>query len=351
MRLAAGLLLALASAAALSYGFYLQHTASGGLPALSPRHPLAALSALFTSGRWLAGFIGGLAGWGLYIVALDLAPLSLVQATSAGGVGLLALFVHAGGTRLGARDRAAVAASVGGLLLLGLSLPAGVGHAAASGWGPPLGWILASVLAACVAASPAGTMLRPGAGLAAAAGLLYAAGDVSTKAAVSGIRPVFVFALLLPVCHGLAFVCLQLAFQRGTALATAGVSTLLTNLLPILAGLTVFAEQLPGGISGVLRGAGFAAAVLGAALLAGPGAPGQSPGPRPAAGPAPAASQPSPPAAPARAPRPWTWRRRPHRRRSQRAISGTRLWSLRSWSTPERWCLYPRRAVRALRRS
>ena len=327
MRLAAGLLLALVSAAALSYGFYLQHAASGGLPALSPRHPLAALSALFTSGRWLVGFIGGLAGWGLYIVALDLAPLSLVQATSAGGVGLLALFVHAGGTRLLARDRAAVGASVGGLLLLGLSLPAGVGHAAASGWGPPLGWILVSVLAACVAAGPAGTMLRPGAGLAAAAGLLYAAGDVSTKAAVSGIQPVFVFALLLPACHGLAFVCLQLAFQRGTALATAGVSTLLTNLLPILAGLTVFAEQLPGGIPGVLRGAGFAAAVLGAALLAGPGAagaPGQSPEPRPAAGPAPAASQPSPPAAPARAPRPRTWRRLPHRRRSDRATSGTR---------------------------
>jgi hypothetical protein len=232
MRLAAGLFLALVSAAALNYGFYLQHAASGTLPALSLRHPFTSLSALFTSGRWLIGFIGGLAGWALYIVALDLAPISLVQATSAGGVGLLALLVQAGGTRLPTRDKAAVAASVAGLLLLGLSLPAGVGHAATVSWSLPFGWILASVLAAAAAAGPAGALLRPGAGLAAAAGLLYAAGDVSTKAAVSGISPVLMFALLLPACHGLAFICLQLSFQRG---------------------------------------AGFAGAVLGAALLARPG--------------------------------------------------------------------------------
>jgi hypothetical protein len=268
MRLAAGLLLALASAAALGSGFYLQHAASGRLPALSPRHPVVALSALFTSRRWIAGFGVGLAGWALYIAALYLAPISLVQATSAGGIGLLALLVRAGGTPLSGWDRIAVAASVGGLLLLGLSLTGGGGHAPAVGWPGPLGWVLASALAAGVAATPAGAVLRQGAGLAVAAGLLYAAGDVATKAAVDGVSPVVVFALLLPACHGLAFICLQLSFQRGPVLATAGVSTLLTNLLPILAGLTVFAEPMPGGLPGALRGAGFAGAVLGAALLA-----------------------------------------------------------------------------------
>ena len=51
MRLAVGLLLALLSTAALSYGFYLQHTAAGTLPALSLRHPFSSLSALFTQRR------------------------------------------------------------------------------------------------------------------------------------------------------------------------------------------------------------------------------------------------------------------------------------------------------------
>lgn len=268
MRLALGLLLALLSAAALSYGFYLQHAASGSGPRLSVRHPLASLASLLRNWRWLAGFVTGLSGWGLYIAALRFAPLTFVQATSAGSVGLLALLVRLGGGRLSGRERLAVAVSAGGLLLLGLSLPAGTPQAAHPGWQAPLAWALASVLLAGIAAVPAAGMLRPGAGLAAASGLLYSAGDVATKAVVDGTRPAGLFVLLLLACHGLAFGSLQLAFQRGNALATAGVSTLLTNAVPILAGLVVFSERVPGGGAGAVRGLGFAGAVLGATLLA-----------------------------------------------------------------------------------
>lgn len=284
MMLLTGLLLALLSTAALSYGFYLQHTASGTLPTLTLRHPLSSLAALFSNWQWLAGFVTGLSGWALYIVALGFAPLSLVQATSAGGVGLLALLVRLGGGSLLRPERLAVATSVAGLLLLALSLPAGASHAAAPDWTAPLSWVLASMLLAGIAAAPAAAMLRPGAGLAIASGLLYAAGDVATKAAVGRISPVILFAALLLVCHGLAFVALQLSFQRGTALATAGVSTLLTNILPILAGLTVFAEHMPGGPAGIARGLGFAGAVLGATLLAATGRAAAPAAARPAGG-------------------------------------------------------------------
>jgi len=269
MTFAAGLLLALGSTAALSCGFYLQHTASGTVPALTLQHPLWSLSALFTSWKWLAGFVIGLSGWAFYIIALGLAPLALVQATSAGGVGLLALLVKRGGGRLTRPERLAVAASAGSLVLLGLSLPAGARQASAPGWAAPLGWVLASAILAMMAAIRGRALLRPGAGLAMAAGLLYAAGDVATKAAVGRTSPVFLFAVLIPVCHGPAFAALQLGFQRGTVMATAGVSSLLTNVLPILAGLTIFAEHMPGGAAGILRGLGFAGAVLGATLLAG----------------------------------------------------------------------------------
>jgi len=269
MMLAAGLVLALLSTAALNTGFYAQHAAAGSLPPLTVRHPVTSLAALFTSRRWLIGFVTGLAGWGLYIGALALAPLSLVQATSAGGVGLLALLVRVGGVRLSGREQAAVAASVGGLLLLGLSLSAGTGHAGRVTGTVPLAWVLTSLAAAGVTAFAGTRLLRPGAGLAVASGLLYAAGDVATKGAVTGIAPVYLFAVLLPLCHGLAFVSLQLAFQRGSALATAGVSSLLTNLLPVVAGILVFQEYLPAGLPSVLRALGFAGAVLGAALLAG----------------------------------------------------------------------------------
>jgi hypothetical protein len=268
MSLTVGLVLALLATAALSCGLYLQHSALGTLPTLVLRHPLRSLSWLFTSWRWLAGLVAGLTGLALYIVALSFAPLSLVQATLAGGVGLLALLVRRGGGSLSRRDQVAVAASVGGLLLLGLSLPAGAVGAASPGWAGPLLWVLASMFLAGLAAVPAAAVLRPGAGLATAAGLLYSAGNVATKAAVDGTNPMLLFWGLLLACHGLAFVCLQLSFQRGTAMATAGVSALLTNLTSILAGLIVFSEHVPGNAAGVLRGLGFAGAVLGATLLA-----------------------------------------------------------------------------------
>ncbi|HEY6275700.1 MAG TPA: hypothetical protein VIX86_05160 [Streptosporangiaceae bacterium] len=284
MKLTAGLLLALISTATLNYGFYLQHAATGALPALSLLHPAASLRALFTNRIWAAGFTSGIAGWALYIIALGLAPLSLVQAASAGGVGLLALLTWASGARLSKREWAAAAAAAGGLLMLGLSLPAGGAHTTPTSWGPPLAWVLASVLLAAAAAGPAAAVLAPGSGLAVAAGLLYAAGDVATKAAIGGTAPLILFALLLPACHGLAFTCLQLSFQRGTTLATAGVSTLLTNTLPILAGITIYAEHMPGGIPGILRGFGFAGAVLGAAMLARPGPPAHDDSSRPGNG-------------------------------------------------------------------
>jgi hypothetical protein len=76
------------------------------------------------------------------------------------------------------------------------------------------------------------------------------------------------FALPVIASHAFAFVALQLGFQRGGALATAGVATLFTNALPIVAGIALFREPLPGGALGVLRVIGFVAVIVGAAVLA-----------------------------------------------------------------------------------
>jgi hypothetical protein len=109
-------------------------------------------------------------------------------------------------------------------------------------------------------------VLPPGAGFGTAAGVLYAAGDVGTKAAVGGgARLWFIPAIL--ACHGAAFVCMQLAFQRGGRLGTAGLAVLWTNALPIVAGTIVFGESLPGGFSGTARVVAFVLVLIGAAAL------------------------------------------------------------------------------------
>jgi hypothetical protein len=68
--------------------------------------------------------------------------------------------------------------------------------------------------------------------------------------------------------HGSAFAALQRAFQRGKALVTAGLNTLATNALPIVAGLALFHETLPGGAAGATRFLAFCLVVCGAGLLA-----------------------------------------------------------------------------------
>ncbi|HWC46590.1 MAG TPA: hypothetical protein VG868_10810, partial [Casimicrobiaceae bacterium] len=63
MTIAAGLVLALASATALNWGWIAQHTAASALPALELRRPIASLVSLFRNARWLGGFVAGLFGW------------------------------------------------------------------------------------------------------------------------------------------------------------------------------------------------------------------------------------------------------------------------------------------------
>lgn len=269
--LALALLLALASAAALNWGFYRQHEQASVLPALSLAHPFRSLHVLFGNLRWLVGFLVGILGWGFYVVALAFGPLSLVQAASAGGIGILALLVWRwGGVTLARREWVGVAVSVTGLVLLGISLLGRGGNA--HNWGSHGSWVAITLwlgvsgLLAAFFAGPGRRLVVAGAGFGIGAGFLYAAGDVGTKAAVAGgWRALFIPALL--AAHGLGFVMLQLGFQRGSALATAGVATLFTNAAPIAAGMALFHEPLPGDARGALRVLAFATVVIGAGLL------------------------------------------------------------------------------------
>jgi hypothetical protein len=243
-----------------------QHDAVATLPTLSLRRPLLAVGALLRSPRWVVGFATGLAGWALYIGALALAPISLVQGVSAGGIGLLALAVQRRrGLRLGAREAAAVTLSMSGLVLLAASLAGGIVSGRTTTTADVLLWLAASIAAVFVLTGPVSRTLAGGAGLGLAAGTLYAAGDVATKAAVAG--DVVLIAAVL-ASHGAAFAALQLAFQRGGALVTAGLNTLATNALPIVAGLALFHERVPGGAAGAARLLAFVLVVAGAGLLA-----------------------------------------------------------------------------------
>jgi drug/metabolite transporter (DMT)-like permease len=255
------------SAVLLNASFYAQHSASASLPDLSLARPFASLRLLVSDRAWLVASGAGWIGWGAYIAALGFAPLSIVQALSASGVGLLALIEHRFGAPLGRRELLGAALSVGGLVLVVSSLthttvgrrPGEIGLLVLVGCG----------LAVAAAAVAAPTRFLPrGAALGIAAGVCYGIGDVATKGALRGSGPVLIPVFL--ACNVLGFVTLQLAYQKGTVLETAGLASLFTNAIPIVIGISIFDESPPSGPLGAIRFAGFALTLVGGLLLARP---------------------------------------------------------------------------------
>jgi hypothetical protein len=102
-----------------------------------------------------------------------------------------------------------------------------------------------------------------------AGGLMFSIGDFSTKLATQGGTR-FAFVVTLVIGYSLGTSLLQLGYQQGAALTVAGIATLLTNALPILAGTIVLGEPVPSGAFGALRLLAFVAVSAGAVLLASP---------------------------------------------------------------------------------
>lgn len=267
MHLAFALAATLVSSCALNIGYLLEHSAVRRLPTLSIRSPVASVRRLLGSRRWLLGFGTEAAGWALYVLALTLAPLSLVQATAAGGIGILAIMVsRVTRTPLTRYERLGVVISVCGLVLLGISLAGAHGEGTGADHLSVGLWVAASAAAAIASVQLLSRRIPPGPAYGLAAGILFAAGDVATKGAVeAGGHLGFVAALV--AAYGFGTLVLQAGFQRGSALTTAGIATLLTSALPIVAGMTIFGEPLPNGWLGAIRIAAFATVVVGAVFL------------------------------------------------------------------------------------
>jgi hypothetical protein len=267
VQIAFALLVTLVSACLLNVGYLLQHSVASQAPPLSLRKPLASVRSLLGNRRWMLGLATESAGWLLYVAALALAPLSLVQATAAGGIGILAIMVsRVTHVPLGGRERVGAVLSVLGLALLGISLAGSHGEGSAAGYVWIGVWLVASAIAA-VALIGLSRVIGGGPAWGLAAGILFAAGDVSTKMAVSGGAADLAFLVCLIVFYSLGTAVLQAGFQRGGALTIAGLATLLTNALPIAAGMLVFNEPFPSGWTAAARVVAFAAVIGGAFLL------------------------------------------------------------------------------------
>ncbi len=265
---AAALVLALASTTLTNIAYLREHDAAVALPPLSLRRPLQSVRALLTDRSWLLGFALESSGFALYVFALALAPLSLVQSVAAGGIGILAyVSARMSRRRLGRHETAGVLVSMLGLLALAVSLSRGTGEGTGGSTAEIVLWLGATAAAALVALTLGQRLGVLAVAEGVAGGLLFSIGDISVKIATQGgARTIFAIGVVAGYALGTAL--LQLGYQQGGALTVAGLATLLTNALPIAAGNVVLGEPLPSGALGAVRILAFATVTLGAILLA-----------------------------------------------------------------------------------
>src|SRR4051794_41770216 len=112
----------------------MEHDAAATLPKLSLRRPLHSAKLLVENRAWLKGFGLESAGFSLYVVAVALASLALVQSVGAGGIGVLAVAAaRVRGQALTRRETWGASLAGAGLPPPGVSL---IGGRGAGGRGP-----------------------------------------------------------------------------------------------------------------------------------------------------------------------------------------------------------------------
>ena len=249
LRLVAALLLALISAALINIGFVLQHR--GHERARADGH--SALASGFREPAWLIGQVVGWVGFGGQIIAVALAPLTLVQAFSAGSLALsVPLAARVFGRRVRAPQLAAIAIIAVSLISLPIGFGAGHGHFHA-------GLLIASALLVVLA----GAMLAPRGGtaaLAVAAGAFYGAADAAIKAASIGVRfhgasVLTGWTLLAGLCTFGGFLAFQAALRDGDEVQPLTLMNAFTALAAVALGMAAFGEPLGSTpAAGVLHG-------------------------------------------------------------------------------------------------
>ena len=274
-----------AGVSALLYdaGYVLEKQALTALPPVRLT-PASLLRTAASSRRWTAGFAAMLAGLGLQVVALTLAPVSVVQPILAGGlVGLAAAGSSLLGERLTARHRWALALVLAAVAAVAVSARGSTALAHAV---PPSRFAVLALLvalAAAVAVHRARSGRQALVAAAAAAGLLYGLGAVAEKAVATDVVDRGVVSGALTALTGpypWLFLAATLAgmvvFQSGLQAHPASLMASLTNVTSTVCALAgaafVFGEALvPPGWWSAPRLAGGAAVRAAVVLLAADG--------------------------------------------------------------------------------
>jgi hypothetical protein len=271
-----GLILALGCAAFTGVSLLCKHRGAMAAPDVAMRSPLRSAAALFRSRWWAIGFFLAALGWALHVVALSMAPLSLVQAVIAGGLALLAVPARRWfGLSVGGRDLLGLCLCAAGLAFLALT----AGHGRESGTFTSTtllafeGGTLALVGALLVASAHRRLVSRGWVLLAVAAGISVGVSDVAIKALAETVpaSPLSVISpwTALAIVGGVGgFLALARGLQLGEPVAVIVAFSASATLAAITGGILVFGDPLGSDALDVIaRCLAFVAVIAAAALL------------------------------------------------------------------------------------
>ena len=265
------MLCALLTALGSIVGFFLKYKGAVQAPPVDWRRPIDSTVGLFRSPVYTLGCVVATTSWGFHVVALGLAPISLVQAVIAGGLVLVTVLAdRVFGQSVTRREWIGVALTATGLAFLAATLE-GTADAAHSEYRG--GELFSAVGLATLAAATLAARSRTGPALAVSAGLFWAGSDVTIKA-LSGragelgaavvIHP---FAFVIVVLSLVGLLVSARSLQLGPVVPVITVTSATANVFTIAAGPLVFGEPMPGDALGLgLRVLAFAVVVLAAAL-------------------------------------------------------------------------------------
>jgi uncharacterized protein YbaR (Trm112 family) len=261
-----GLALALLATTAYNSGLIVEKQALAQLPAISGRRLVRIALTLGSSPRWLTGFALMLCGLAFQVLALMLAPVTVVQPAIASGVALvlvlsrLVLREH-----LGRGEYVCVAVMALAVILLALSAGSTAGEVGHRFGGAQAAAVaIPSVLLALAAGSSA---LRAGSrrhgppvtgvSYGVATGLLYGVAALAIKALSGvllhrhGVANILITLLSSPYlyvmagCSAAGLLLFQTALQRCRIAIVAPVSNVLGSIYFMVAGTWLFHERLP----------------------------------------------------------------------------------------------------------
>lgn len=269
-----GFVMALLCAFTSILGFLYKHRGAVESPPISLARPVSTTVALFRSRWWLLGIAVAMVSWGFHVAALALAPISIVQTVIAGGLVLLGVVAdRLFGFTVTRREWIGVALTATGLAFLAATLEGGA-DSAHNDWGTATltAYVGGLSLLGLVVAFLARANARGATLLAASAGLIWGASDVSIKAlskhtdqglAVLG-HPL---ALVILTASLVGLMVSARSLQVGKAVPVIAVTSAAANVATISSGPIVFAEPLPDEPAALtLRLLAFALVVVAASL-------------------------------------------------------------------------------------